>query len=204
MFSIMGNCPTYLKVYVRREYLHNNTKGHGDFIEAIAYAVRCKPASSLWFQCALGPPYGGAHYLLPITALCWQHCEPPADMTYVQPWDVFSSEFGIVELDFIRNGAAFILPDRRPAQYKWTIDFINSPLADDMEQHKHLHVAFIEGGLIGAFPNNRILLPDRAFWPMVEPDFKWDLASWAYDERSEGNEYLFKPAIKIADPVDAG
>ena len=47
-------------------------------------------------------------------------------------------------------------------------------LADDPEQHKHLHVVKFDAGHLGAFPNNRLLVEDLAFMQSVtntKPDF---------------------------------
>lgn len=187
---IMGNIP-YQRGYIRKEYLHDRQRGHGEFVEAVAYGVRCVRASSLWLQCFLGEPYGGAHYLLPLVAFVWQPCAHPVENSAVQPWDCFGSDFGVVELDFIKRGAAFVLPDRVPAQYRFTIDFAHTDLADDMEQHKHLHIVAIDGGLMGAFPNNRLLMPDPAWWPAMASDMRPDLTSLNGAWRSEGNEHLF-------------
>lgn len=187
MADIMGNVP-YFRCYVRGQYLRDRKRGHAEFVEAIAYGVRCVRGASLWFQCALGEPYGGAHFLLPIIALCHKPCDEPAEMTYVQPWDCFSSTFGVVEFDFVKRGEAYVMPERRPGQYRFTIDFTASDLADDMEQHKHLHVIFQASGLIGAFPNNRVLMPDAAFWPMM--DQKPDFESLNGEFRAEGNQHL--------------
>jgi hypothetical protein len=188
--EIMGNIP-YMRVMVRGQYLRDQKRGHGEFVEAVAYGVRCIRGSSLWFQTALGEPYGGAHFLLPIQALCWKPCDEPEDLTYIQPWDCFSTHFGVVELDFIKRGEAYILPDRRPGQYQFTIDFSGTDLADDPEQHKSLHVCKLECGYIGAFPNNRVLMPDQAFWPLLRerPDFE----SLSGEYRSEGNQSIFAP-----------
>lgn len=189
MADILGNIP-YMRCMVRGEYLRNLETGHGEFIEAVAYAVRCIRGSSLWFQTALGAPYGGAHYLLPINALCHKPCDPQEGMIYTQPWDCFSSHFGVVELDFVKRGEAYILPERRPAQYQFTIDFTGSDLADDPDQHKHLHVVKLASGHIGAFPNNRCLMPDPAFWPMMGDNQPVDFQSLAGEYRAEGNQHL--------------
>lgn len=187
MPEIMGNIP-YMRIMVRGQYLRDQKRSHGEFIEAVAYGVRCVRGASLWFQTALGAPYGGAHFLLPIQALCWKHCDEEPDMTYVQPWDCFSSIFGIAELDFIKRGEAYVLPEKRAGQYQFTIDFTGSDLADDPDQHKHLHVCKLACGLIGAFPNNRVLMPDAAFWPAMteRPDFE----SLSGEFRAEGNQAL--------------
>ena len=61
-------------------------------------------------------------------------------------------------------------------------------------------------GLIGAFPNNRVLMPDPAFWPMMDiaahrPDF----ASLSGEYRAEGNQHLFRvetaPQPRVADDL---
>lgn len=199
-FSVMASIP-FFRCYVRREYTRNLQDRHGEFIPAIAYAVRCVRGHSLWFQCMLMEPEGGlpndtggASFLLPIEAICHQPCPKPAVMTYVQPWDVFSSDFGVCEFDLLSRGAVFVLPEKRPGQYRFTIDFIGSDLALDAEQHKSLHVCFIEGGLIGAFPNNRILWRDDAFWKVMDqrPDFE----SLAGEFRAEGHQHILaKPTI---------
>ena len=188
MAEIVGNIP-YMRVMVRGQYLRDLKRGHAEFVEAVAYGVRCIRGSSLWFQTALGDPYGGAHFLLPIQALCWKPCEEPDGMTYVQPWDCFSTHFGVVEYDFVKRGEAYVLPDRRPGQYQFTIDFSGTDLADDPQQHKSLHVCKLECGYISAFPNNRLLMPDQAFWPMLtdRPDFE----SLSGEFRAEGNQHIF-------------
>lgn len=190
MSFIMGNIP-YMRCMVRGHYLRDLKRGHDEYVEAVAYAVRCIRGSSLWFQCALGDPYGGAHFLLPIKALVTKPCPEPTAMTYVMPWDCFSSTFGVCELDFVKRGEAYVLPDKAPGQYQFTIDFTDSDLADDPDQHKHLHVVKQASGLIGAFPNNRVLMPDAAFWPMmtIKPDFE----SLSGEHRAEGNQHLISP-----------
>ena len=180
----------YFRCLARREYTRNRQDRHGEYIPAIAYGIRCVRGSSLWFQCMLMEPEdganntGGASFMLPIEALCTRPCPKPVSMTYVQPWDVFSSDFGICAFDLISNGLAYVLPGRLAAQYRFSIDFTGSDLADDPEQHKHLHVCFLESGLIGAFPNNRLLFRDDAFWQLMDkaPDF----LSLGGEFRSEG------------------
>lgn len=188
MAFLFGSIP-YFKALVRREYTLNLRSGHGEYIPAIVHGVRCVRGHSLWFQCMLmGDKYGGCAFLLPIQALVWKPCEAPPDMTYQQPWDVFSSTFTATTLDLVAKGAVYILPAAIPGQYQFTIDFTGSDLADDVEQHKHLHVCFLENGLVGAFPNNRILWRDDAFWTLApsKPTF----ASLDREFRAEGNQSM--------------
>ena len=162
---------------MRREYTRNLEDGHGEYIACIIHGLRIIQGRSIEFQCVLtDPQFAGAGFLAPIEAFCWKIPDEPrikADMTYVQPWDCFSTTFGVHEFDFNRRMKALILPDRRQARYRFTIDFAGSALAEFAEQHKHLHVMEMEDGSIGAFPNNRIIWCDPAFWePLTErPDF---------------------------------
>lgn len=188
MSYIFGNVP-FFDCLVRAEYTRGLKSGHGDYIKGYAHAVRCVRGSSLMFQVAFEEPHGGAAFLVPIEALVWKPCDVAPDMTYVQPWDVFSSDFGVCEMEFMRRGAVFVLPDRIRGQYRFTIDFAGSDLAEHFEQHKALHVCFLENGMIGAFPNNRLLWSDRAFWTVDEekPPFE----SLAGEYRAEGHQEIF-------------
>lgn len=195
---VLGSVP-YFRCLVRREYTRNLQDRHGEYIPAVAYGVRCVRGHSLWFQCMLMEPTdgtpnntGGASFMVPIEALVHKPCAKPDDMTYVQPWDVFSSDFGVCALDFVSRGAVYILPEKRPGQYLFTLDFTGSDLADDPDQHKSLHVCMIEGGLIGAFPNNRLLWQDDAFWKLM--DERPDFISLAPEFRAEGNQHILRPA----------
>lgn len=162
--------------------------GHGEMLPAVAHAVQCKRGRSLMFQCIFTERFAGASFLLPIEALCWKKCERPSEMTYVQPWDCFSDAFTVHEASFVARGAVSVLPSKASGQYRFTIDWAGSDLADHFEQHKHLHVVFVEGGLIGAFPNNRLLWHDPAFWKTGDeaPDF----ISLGGEFRSEGNQWM--------------
>lgn len=192
MAYIYGDVP-FFECLVRREYTRNLSDGHGEFLPAVAHAVQCKRGRSLSFQVIFTSGiHAGAAFLLPIEALCWRPCAAPANMTYVQPWDCFSETFTVVESSFVARGAVNVLPGRVRGQYRFTIDWAGSDLADHPEQHKHLHVVYLESGLIGAFPNNRLLWDDPAFWVTTteRPDFQ----SLGGEYRSEGNREMFTAA----------
>lgn len=200
MAFVMGAIP-YFRCYVRREFTRNLQDGHGDFIPAVAYGIRCVRGHSPWLQTMLMEPEGdrpnttgGAAFMVPIEAIVHQPCPMPQDMTYVCPWDIFSSTFGVVELDFTARGAVYVLPEKRPGQYLFTVDFTGSDLADDPGQHKSLHFCKIEGGLIGAFPNNRLLWRDDAFWKVL--DQKPDFLSLEHEFRAEGQQHVVRPKEK--------
>jgi hypothetical protein len=177
---IIGSCEKWFPGFIRREYTRNLQDGYGDYYACFIHGLRVIQGRSLKFQCVLSDEaVAGAGFLAPIEAFCWKiPDEPrakgvPVDMTYVQPWDSFSSTFGVHEFDFHRRMKALILPSRVPARYRFSIDFAGSALSEYGEQHKHLHIMELEDGQIGAFPNNRVVWCDPAFWePLTErPDF---------------------------------
>lgn len=172
MSYIYGSIP-FFECLVRAEYTRDRRDRHGEYYPAVAHAVRCVRGHSLWFQCIFTEKHAGASFMLPIEALVWKPCTP-ANTDIVQPWDVFSSDFGVSQDTFTNRGAvdvAFAVKMR--GIYRFTIDFAGSDLAEHPDQHKALHVVFLEDGLIGAYPNNRILWHDPAFWTTTteRPDF---------------------------------
>lgn len=189
MAYVLGDIP-FFDCMVRAEYTRNHVDRHGEFYPAVAHAVRCVRGQSLWFQTILTEKHAGAAFMVPIEALVWKPCEMPADMTYVQPWDVFSSDFGVCQMSFVSRGATYILPERIEAQYRFTLDFTGSDLADHVEQHKSLHLNFLSNGLIGAFPNNRVLWRDDAFYRVAKD--KPDFTSLAGEYRAEGHQHIFR------------
>ena len=202
--SYLADKIPFFRCLVRREYTRNRKDRHGEYIPAIAYGVRCVRGQSLWFQCMLMEPddgspnnTGGASFLLPIEALVTKPCDLPTYMDYIQPWDVFASDFSVCTFDFL--GACYVLPDKMPATYTLTIDFTGSDLADDAEQHKSLHICFLENGLIDAFPNNRLLFRDDAIWTMM--DSKPDFVSLGGEFLSEGMPPQLVPSNAPANGV---
>ncbi len=189
MAYIMGPVP-FFECLVRREYTRDLDDGHGEYMPAVAHGIRSVRGHSLWFQVIFTKEHAGAAFLLPIEALCWKPCPKPFDMTYSMPWDCFSSEFGVTVLDFVNRGGVQVLPSRMRGQYRFTVDWAGSDLAEYPEQHKSAHVCFLENGLIGAFPNNRLLWDDPAFWTTTAevPQFK----SLGGEFRAEGNQRLMR------------
>lgn len=198
MAYVMGSVPMF-ECLIRREYTRNLEDGHGDYLPAVAHAVRSVRGHSLWFQCILTQKHAGCAFLVPMEALCWKECAKPFDLTYVMPWDCFSSDFGVAVLDFVGRGGVQVLPSRQRGQYRFTIDWVGSDLAEHPEQHKSAHVCFLESGLIGAFPNNRLIWEDPAFWTATKemPDFR----SLGGEFRAEGNQRMMRAPAPVKPAV---
>lgn len=206
---IIGSLPQSFDGFIRREYTRNLTDGHGDYYPVHIHGLRLVRGSSIQLQCVLqegisrtrndreGAPwiedfdpeggFPGCGFLAPIEAFCWKLPDFPRqpgqrpDMTYIQPWDTFSETFGIHEFEFHRRMRALILPARIPARYRCSLDFIGSSLAENNDQHKHLHLFDMDDGSIGAFPNNRVLWVEPAAWTKpteARPDFLSLAGEW--------------------------
>lgn len=176
---VIGSCERWFDGFLRREFTRNLEDGYGDYYPCIVHGLRIVQGRTIELQCVLTGPHAGAGFLAPIQAFCWKIPETPrvkdapVDMTHIQPWDCFSSSFGVHAFEFHRRMKALILPGRVGARYRFSIDFEASSLAEYAEQHKHLHVFEMDDGSLGAFPNNRVVWHDPAFWePLTErPDF---------------------------------
>lgn len=180
MSYIVGSIPKFFTGYMRREWTRNLIDGYGDYYWCVIHGMRVQRGRTLQLQCMIGEGQGaGAGFLAPIQAFCWDKPKTPrragpVDMTYVQPWDCFSETFGAEVFELHDRMKCLVLPDRREARYRFTLDFTGSSLADLEEQHKHLHIVDMADGSIGAFPNNRLLwvAPEWFKEPTTDrPDF---------------------------------
>lgn len=194
---ILADTPILVRCLVRAEFTQNHTHGKGQYLKAHLLGVRCQEAASLQFQVRFDEPeIAGAMFCLPIQALCWKPCELP-DTELIQPWDTFSSTFTVHEFALWKRGNAQLLnvrkleghPERIPARYLFSLDFMGNALADDFEQHKQLHVLQVEGGWFAAVPNNRVLSVDEAFQKPCE-----------VLPRFESLEHLYTAECRIGEP----
>jgi len=178
MAFLQSNIP-YFKCWVRREYTHNHTAYHGDFLHAMAIAV-CETDDT-------DEPnvHGGAMWArMPITALVgdtpFQEWPEPMPVWAAQPWDCASHTHSVYVLDRCTPCPWMAKIDGKfyPAKYYFTVDYTESEIADDPAQHKQAHVLELLDagqwtGNIVALPNNRVRVSHPAWFEMGEgaPDF---------------------------------
>src|SRR5262245_37607097 len=81
--------------------------------------------------------------------------------------------FGVCELTTVHRGAVRLLKDGALAEYRYALSFTGTDVADDPDRRKLLHVVLREDGLVGAYPNNRLVFLDRALFGDLtgRPDF---------------------------------
>ena len=68
--NFVANIP-YTKCWVRKEYLHDLERGHGEFVEAVVLAVKSVQGRALMFEAYL-PEYGACFDKFPISAFVWK------------------------------------------------------------------------------------------------------------------------------------
>lgn len=201
MAYLMASIP-YFKCMVRSEYLRD-LEGEIEgkpFIPATAVAVISRRADSLHFQVMLHEPYGGCGFVLPIEALATKPCRR-AHTKVVQPWDSFSAEIGVVEIEALRRAPVKLLTHDWIGTYLFTIASSGSDLADDPAQRKLLHVCALENGVIGAWPNNRLVFVDRALFGdlTAKPAFR----TLTKEFRAEGVAHSPQEVRRMEQPISA-
>ena len=191
---LQSNIP-YFKAWVRREYTHNHTAYHGEFLHAMVIAVTTIPKRCLSFQviftgCEVDDTeepnvHGGAMWArMPITALVgdtpFDEWPEPMPVWAAQPWDCPSHTHSVYVLDSCTPcpWLAKIDGEFYPAKYYFTVDYTESDIADDPAQHKQAHVLELLDagkwtGNIVALPNNRVRVTRPAQFEVGEgaPDF---------------------------------
>lgn len=191
MTTLVANVPP-VKVWVRKEYLYDLQKGHGEYTPG--YWVTCKSLSgrALYFETYL-TQYGALYDKLPISAfLAWdsdypdapQTPSPDLELTDLQFWNGFDNGLTVVEKNLIYNMEMEVhvrSGKKLKGQYLFTVDNYhphrNEPdfyFSEVPDEHKSHNIIVLENGQIGAYPNNRCRMVDPSLTPetLLTPDFK--------------------------------
>ena len=195
MAYLQSNIP-HFPCWVRKEYTHNHTAYHGEFIHALAIAVTTLPDRSLSFQVVFTGAetydteepnvHGGAMWArMPISALVGDtvYEEWPEQMAphLVQPWDCSSRNHAVYVMDRASSSPWKCKIDGEfyTGKYMLTVDYTDSHISDDPAQHKQSHVIELTDagewtGNIVALPNNRVRVTNPALWACGDgaPDFR--------------------------------
>ena len=213
MAYLQSNIP-HFKCWVRKEYTHNHTAYHGEYIHALAIAVTCIPDRSLSFQVVFTGAetydnddpnvHGGAMWArMPITALVgdtildkWPDAMPPH---LAQPWDCSSRNHAVYVMDRTSSSPWIckINGEFYTGTYMFTVDYTENSIADDPAQHKQSHVLYLTDageytGNFVALPNNRVRATNPALWRTGEgaPDFspsQWIHSAEKHDSYMDAN-----------------
>jgi hypothetical protein len=191
MTTLVANVPP-TKVWVRKEYLYDLQKGHGEYTPG--YWVTCKSLTgrALYFETYL-TEHAALFDKLPISAfLSWdpdhpdkpQAPTPDLPLTDLQYWNGFDHGLTVIEKNLIFNMRFEVLTREHGVMqgtYLFTIDNYhphrNEPdfyFSEFPDEHKSHNIVALDNGQIGAYPNNRCRMvdPSLTYHNLKTPDFK--------------------------------
>jgi hypothetical protein len=194
MSYIVASLPP-LKCFVKREFLYNFEKGHGELEPAIWVSIKAIRGQVFRIESLL-PNYAALYDKLPIHAYVWKK-DPDPDtpslpIDILQLWDCMGYRFTVVEKIGLRNlGVKFLGKDKNwhHGNYLFTVDFcadetvLDTGFTETAEEHKSFNFIRLENGQFACQPNNRCLWYDQSLIPaeLKFPDFQAAQQIWTVD-----------------------
>jgi hypothetical protein len=186
MSFLVANIPP-IHCYIRKEFLYDFEKGHGEYEPCIWVTVKSIRGQAFRIESYL-PRYGALYDKLPVHAYV-SRCdnldsEKFLPLDTLQIWDCFSYDFTVVQKTFLKNlSCKFYAKDKQLYQgnYMFTIDnacpnpnIIDTTYSEWPEDHKSFNFIELDNGQYAAQPNNRCIFLDAASNPkeLLFPDFK--------------------------------
>ena len=145
--NFVANVP-YIKCWVRKEYLHDLERGHGEFVEAVMIAVKSVQGRALMFEAYL-PEYGACFDKFPLSAFVWKTDikeEEQLPLSTLELWDSFSSNIQVWTKSMLKNCDVEIMlkgGGRMKGEYLFTVDAchgdpntVNTGVSEVPSEHK--------------------------------------------------------------------
>ena len=182
MAFLVANLPP-VKVYVKKEYLYDHEKGHGELVEGVWISVKSIQGRSLYFETYL-PEYGALYDKLPISAFVNSpDIKLNLELEELELWDCFSYHITVIEKKNLGERCKYLAPSKKwyYGKYLFTIDschadtnILNVSYSEVPEEHKSFNILELDNGHYAAQPNNRCLFYEKSMTPskMLQPDFK--------------------------------
>ena len=181
MAFLVHNLPL-INVYVRKEYLYDLERGHGEYTPGIWVSVISVQYKALYLETLL-TDYGALFDKLPLSAFVWKtedHGDLPLDT--LQLWDCFDYNLTVIEKPML-GPCEFFGKDKNmhKGEYLFTIDNCHSEsstldtnYSEHDPEHKSFNIIQLDNGQFAAQPNNRIIFRDSSLTPsdLKMPDFK--------------------------------
>lgn len=208
---LIANLPP-VKCFVRKEYLYDFKKGHGEYEPCIWISAKSIKGKALYIE-ALLTNYGAVYDKLPISAFV-HHTDAPGELPldFLQIWDCFSYHITILsKASLYKLRTKVLMKDQElyEGEYMFTIDSCHSDpneldtsLSQTPDEHKSFNIIKLDNGQFCAQPNNRVLFFDQSLTPNGTniPDFevstkeficeqstKWVAGDkWSYELKSPG------------------
>tara|TARA_Y200000002_G_scaffold378288_1_gene385364 strand:+ start:1391 stop:2032 length:642 start_codon:yes stop_codon:yes gene_type:complete len=170
-----------IDVMVRKEYLYDLEKGHGEYTPGVWISVKSTMYKALYFETLL-TEYGALYDKLPLSAFVWKtpHGDLPLDT--LQLWDCFDYHLTVIEKPILAR-CEFFGKDKNmhPGEYMFSIDnahpdasVLDVNYSEHDPEHKSFNIIKLDNGQYAAQPNNRVIFRDSSLTPsnLLQPDFK--------------------------------
>ena len=171
-------------VWVKKEYLYDHQKGHGELTPGIWISVKSVQAKALYFETLL-TDYGALYDKLPLSAFVWKQDYDKSNqlsLDTLQLWDCFDYHLTVIQKPLLSR-CEFFGKDKQmhPGEYAFTIDtahmdhsVIDTNFSEHDPEHKSFNVIKLDNGQFAAQPNNRVIWRDQSLIPeqLITPDFK--------------------------------
>ena len=171
-------------VWIKKEYLYDHQKGHGELTPGIWISVKSTQAKALYFETLL-TDYGALYDKLPLSAFVWKQDydkDKQLSLDTLQLWDCFDYHLTVIQKPLLSR-CEFFGKDKQmhPGEYAFTIDtahadisILDTNFSEHDPEHKSFNVIKLDNGQFAAQPNNRVIWRDQSLIPekLMTPDFK--------------------------------
>ena len=196
MAYLNANIPaTYAQV--RREYLYDLKRHHGEAEDCLIFGLASLPGRSLLFHAIM--ENGGVYYRLPISAFIQRGFDvkkvPRMRLDELELWNCFSYYPSIIVYDALSVAGKYIGKDKKwhPGSYLFTVDWahpesniLDTDHSEVPQEHKCAHIMALDDGNYAAQPNNRILWHIPSFTGRDEiPDWEVQNTIWSVEDSRE-------------------
>ena len=188
---------TVIYCQVRREYLYDLKKHHGEVEDCMVFGIASMPGRSLLFHAIM--QNGGVYYRLPISAFIQNDFDvekvPRPRLDELELWNCFSYYPSVICFDALSVAGKYWGKDRKwhTGSYLFTVDWahpdsniVDTDHSEVPQEHKCAHIMALDDGNYAAQPNNRILWHIPSFTVRNEVhDWKVNHKVWSVEDSRE-------------------
>ena len=193
MAYLNANIPV-IYCQIRREYLYDLKKHHGEAEDCLIFGLASLPGRSLLFHAIM--ENGGVYYRLPISAFIQHGFDvekvPRMRLDELELWNSFSYYPSVTVFDALSISGKYIGKDKKwyPGSYLFTVDWahpdsniVDTDHSEVPQEHKCAHIMALENGNYAAQPNNRILWHIPSYTVKDEiPDWEVNHTIWSVED----------------------
>jgi hypothetical protein len=162
MSFLVANIPP-IEVLVKKEYLYDHEKGHGEYEPGIWITAKSIQGRALYFETYLYET-GALYDKLPISAFVWKKTEEKMELEDLELWDAFSYHIAVIQKVSVGSGKCkYLAPNKNWyfGEYLFTIDSChpeyNIPdigYSEIPSQHKSFNIIQLDNGYFAAQPKS--------------------------------------------------